>query len=152
MSTFEGFSRLQTPADLLQKLVHDLARMTADPEDEYAAFDFFLTAEHMVDWIHPDSRREREQLRSSKVVLQVTSHVASGAKHFRATALQHRSVESVKRSGYVEPGYVESGYFLEPVAIYLSPAEAAYFGGKEIEAVALGQKIVEYWRAKLLVA
>ena len=33
---------------------HDLERMRGGPEDAYAAFDFFVTADHIVDWLLPD--------------------------------------------------------------------------------------------------
>ena len=45
MSRFGGFFALGTPADLLKKLRHDFS---------YAAFDFFVTAEHLLDWKYPD--------------------------------------------------------------------------------------------------
>ena len=50
----KGFGSLQTPLDLLSKLEHDLERMRVSPEDTYAAFDYFVTAEHVIDWAYPD--------------------------------------------------------------------------------------------------
>jgi hypothetical protein len=43
-----GFIPLKTPQDLLDKLSHNLARMRHDLTDSYAAFDFFVTAEHIL--------------------------------------------------------------------------------------------------------
>lgn len=40
----KGFFHLKTPADLLHKLHHDLDVLEAEPEDTYAAFNFFVTA------------------------------------------------------------------------------------------------------------
>ncbi len=51
----DGFAELRSPRDLLAKMEHDRRRMSADPTDTYAAFDFFVTAEHMLDWSFPDS-------------------------------------------------------------------------------------------------
>ncbi len=45
---------LITPKYLLRKLEHDYARVQRNPRDTYAAFDFFVTAEHMVDWVSPE--------------------------------------------------------------------------------------------------
>jgi hypothetical protein len=45
----KGFGDLQTVADLFSKLEHDLGRMNASPEDTYTAFDYFVTAEHIID-------------------------------------------------------------------------------------------------------
>ena len=47
-----GFSpKLETPADLLGKMRHDLDRLEADPSDEYAAWDFFIEAHHIREWV-----------------------------------------------------------------------------------------------------
>jgi len=45
----QGFGELRLPADLLRKLRHDFERMKMSPQDQYAAFDFFVTAEHIID-------------------------------------------------------------------------------------------------------
>jgi hypothetical protein len=48
-----GVFELRTPEDLLGKLRVDLKRLEADPLDQYAAFDFFVSASHMPDWLSP---------------------------------------------------------------------------------------------------
>ncbi len=55
MSKFQGFFELATPPDLLKKLRHDLSRVQQNLTDSYAAFDFFVTAEHILDWKYPDT-------------------------------------------------------------------------------------------------
>ena len=99
MAPFTGFGALKTPRDLLRKMEHDHARMESEPSNEYAAFDFFVTAEHMLDWIHPgrNNKKVRESVRDSEVLLQVTSHIANGAKHFEATDSCHKSVIEIER-------------------------------------------------------
>ena len=146
MARYTGFGALKTPRDLLRKMEHDHSRMEAEPSNEYAAFDFFVTAEHMLDWIHPD-KKMREAERNLEVLLQVTSHIANGAKHFEATDPRHKSVTEIERSQYVEPGYVEPGCFAEPLVIKLSTAEGAVLGGNEIEATELGRRVLTYWQA-----
>jgi hypothetical protein len=116
---FQGLFELKTPADLVWKLRHDLERMATSPQDQYAAFDFFVTAEHIVDWIHPGDRAARESLRSSSPLLRITSHLANGGKHFEAKAAHHRSVTGTEKDRHVEEGYVEEGYFEEPLLIHL---------------------------------
>lgn len=49
----EGVFSLKTPKDLLGKLQHDYERLKANRLDTYAAFDFFVTSEHLLDWIYP---------------------------------------------------------------------------------------------------
>src|SRR2546423_882387 len=90
--TYSGLFDLLTPADLLAKLRHDLARIESDRLDQYALFDFFVTADHMVDWLYPTDKPGRERERGNSPLLQLCYHISSGAKHFRATNPAHRSV------------------------------------------------------------
>ncbi len=87
---FQGLTKeLQTPKNLLDKLKFDFERIKANPVDVYAAFDFFVTAEHVPDWVGDIS------IKSKFPLLQVVSHIANGAKHFQATNSKHKSVEGV---------------------------------------------------------
>jgi len=83
---FKGFATLQSAGDLLQKIRHDHERLRSAPEDVYAAFDFFVSAYHMLDWLHPNEAAARKAEEEGNVLLQVCSHIANGAKHFQATA------------------------------------------------------------------
>jgi hypothetical protein len=48
---FTAFAELRTPKDLIRKLEHDFDRVEKWPSDQCAVFDFFITAEPIVDWI-----------------------------------------------------------------------------------------------------
>ena len=101
MSTFKGFATLTSPADLLVKMQHDLSRMEQELANPYPAFDFFVTAEHLLDWLYPGDRESkndkiRGQKRKCEPLLRVTSHLANGAKHFQVTAKRHKSVDSLR--------------------------------------------------------
>jgi hypothetical protein len=146
MNLFQGFAELQTPWDLVRKLEYDLVRLENLPQDQYAAFDFFVTADHIVDWIHPANRTKRTKVRSSSPLLKITSHIANGAKHFKATANHHRSVTDVEKYRIIEPGYVEEGYFEEPLIVHLTAEEEKSIGQATIEAVQLAKLVLEYWR------
>ncbi len=89
-----GIFNLRTASDLRQKLRHDLDRLKWSPTNTYEAFNFFVTAEHLLDWQFPgyDDKAQRERVRSEEVILQITSHLANGAKHFQTQAKHHRSV------------------------------------------------------------
>jgi hypothetical protein len=121
MTTFQGFATLATPKDLLEKLRHDLKRIEAALADPYPAFDFIVTAEHMLDWCYPDSasrknKKIREQLRMNDALLRVISHLATGIKHFEATASHHQSVSSVRvHKGIFDPK-IFPPVFLIPIA------------------------------------
>ena len=149
MPALSTFARLQSCGDLLRKALHDLDRMSSRLEDEYAAFDFFVTAEHLVDWYLPNDDKAQKALRDGEVLLQVVSHIASGAKHFRATRKQHNSVEDLRRKQYGDEGYAETGYWGEVLVVDISPPQAQSLGFKEIEAYQLALRVVAFWREKL---
>jgi len=83
------FGDLLNTTNLLAKVEHDLERLRRNPTDAYAAFDFFVTAEHLPDWAGSPTG-----FRSSNPLLRVVSHVANGAKHFAVDPKRHHSVES----------------------------------------------------------
>jgi hypothetical protein len=118
-------------------------------ESEYAAFDFFVTAEHLVDWHCPGDPAAQKSLRQTEILLQVVSHLANGAKHFRATAKHHTSVAALQREGYAEDGYVESGYSSDVLTVELSQKEAQVLGYQRIEAYELALRVVSFWRKRL---
>lgn len=149
MSKFKGFGALKTPRDLVSKLEYDLRRMKEDPEDQYAAFDFFVTAEHIVDWCHPVSGQDRKRLRARSPLLRIVSHIANGAKHFETTAKLHCSVTDIDVFRWVEPGYFETGYAEEPLVVQLSPDEASQLGRNRIDLPSLAQLVFDFWDAEL---
>ena len=91
----KGLFQLQSARDLLAKLRHDYSRLQQTPNDPYAAFDFFVTAEHLLDWVYPGAsgKASRTAERESHVILQVVSHLATGAKHMVPEVRHHVSVE-----------------------------------------------------------
>lgn len=149
VTSFEGFAEIKTARDLVRKLEFDLDRLKGAPQDQYAAFDFFVTAEHIVDWIHPDNKSAQTALRSSSPLLKITSHIANGAKHFKATYTHHRSVADIEKPRYIEPDYIEDGYIDEPLVVHLTIEEAATLGQSTIHIPVLAQRVLEYWRANV---
>jgi hypothetical protein len=119
--------------------------MEKSPLDQYAAFDFFVTAEHIVDWLHPRDEALRLGLRTSSPLLRITSHLANGSKHFEATAKRHRSVTATEKLRYAEEGYFEVGVFHEPLLIHLTPNEARELGTPTVEALTLARQVLEFW-------
>jgi hypothetical protein len=144
MAHWQGFSeRLQTPRDLLAKLRHDHERLRRDPTDAFAAFDFFVTAEHLVDWTWPDDARRREKARSADPMATV-SHLASGAKHFAATAARHTSVRGLRtRTGVFDPAIFDAGSF--DVGGLLVETAA----GTSVDALTLATEVLTYWQDEL---
>jgi hypothetical protein len=149
MSQFQGFSKqLQTPGDLLEKLRHDLKRLEDSPADVYAAFDFFVTAEHMLDWIYPNGPKRREQERKSNILLPICSHIANGAKHFQANYKHHQSVSAIvsQEGGFQPSAFQPSAFPVSTLVIQLDSQAAAELGtGPEIECLELARRVLKFW-------
>jgi hypothetical protein len=91
--------------------------------DSFAAFDFFVTAYHMVEWLHPGKSNEskREQLKGSSNLLQTISHLANGAKHFQATHKQHASVKdaTVTRGAFDSAAFSSDAFYVGELRVEL---------------------------------
>ena len=149
MSAFQGLAELRSPVDLLQKLKHDLDRLRSLSGNQYAAFDFFVTAEHLVDWLHPDDEPARKAIRSSSPLLRITSHLANGVKHFEAKAKHHKSVADVEKQRYVQAGFAQEGMFAEPLIVHLTVDEGQNIGTDNIEVDLLAQQVYDFWMSHL---
>ena len=160
----KGIFSLRTPTDLLQKLEHDLNLIQERPDDSYVAYNFFVTAEHMLDWQYPGyaNKTLREKLRNNKIILQICSHLANGAKHFAVQAKHHKSVsDTAKKAVYgggalpkgsfpigAIPKYGMPGKWSDELFVELS-GEASVTFGKAIGVVALAERILEFWRGQI---
>ena len=142
-----GLFQLKSPSDLLEKLCHDLERIRRNPLDQYAAFDFFVTAEHMVDWLFPTVEAERKKLRNLPL-LALCSHIANGAKHFEAKAKHHNSFsDSQVHPGAFSSGF-SSGFDISGLIVVLD-GDAKLTFGSEIYVWDLAEKILRYWGPKI---
>ena len=154
MASFKGFALLQQPADLVAKLAHDFERIRAAPEDTYAAFDFFVTAEHVVDWLLPDSpginqSSARKAKRESSEQLKITSHIANGAKHFQALAKQHDSVADLKQqSGGFDPRAFSPRAF-SPEAFKMHGLNVRLENGRAVHVLTLAEDVLRYWQREI---
>jgi hypothetical protein len=151
MTRWRGFSgTLQTADDLLRKMSADFDRMRGSPGDPYPAFDFFVAAEHIVDWRWPDEPVKRKKVRRRDPGRTV-SHLASGAKHFEATETRHSSVLDVA----VEPdfGTAVLGRARLGEAILGTVGRPALIitmaDGRRVDALALAALVLAYWRTEL---
>jgi len=140
MSTHLDFFELRTPADLFRKVEGDLRALEMAPSDVRLAFNFFVTAEHLPDWLN------RRDLVKKNCLLRIVSHLANGAKHFVLDDVRHKSVTKAEASRYVEEGYVEEGYVADVLEVHLSPDEAKELGQPVIDVLSLGRKLVQFWR------
>jgi hypothetical protein len=152
----KGLFELQTPGDLLRKLRSDFEELKKEPRDSYLAFNFFVTAEQMKDWLFPgySHKGTREVLQDSSQVLQVCSHIANGAKHFVVEAAHHKSVTDTHRRGgywgarYWGPTYWGAGYWSKGGLFVELHGEAAKELGTQISVVALAGKVLDFWEKR----
>jgi hypothetical protein len=146
-----GFLHLQTPEDLFLKLHHDYRRLQANPADSYAAFDFFVTATHIPEWLERAKRPHTapSSLRD-QALLAICQHLGNGAKHFvvdRHDAAQHGDVG---QNTYGSARYGSSSCGVkENLLVTLSSDEAAALGTHQMAAFDLAGKVLDYWSGHL---
>lgn len=142
-----GIFDLKSPADLLAKLRRELERLRAAPNDVDHAYNFFVTAEHMLDWMYPGSagKQRRATERRKLPLLQLVSHIASGAKHFDHLGPHHQSVAS---TGLVaqHPSPMMQRIFPSELSIVAVGAAGESLGGSRITALALAEQVYAYWQ------
>jgi hypothetical protein len=153
MTKFSGLASLERPEHLLAKLRHDYERVRRAPSDTYAAFDFFVTAEHMIDWILPGqaNKAAREELRASDILLQVVSHIAGGAKHFIAEAKHHQSVQHADSapSAFQADAFQSDAFQTGGLFLTLEGAAATALG-VHIGVPELAARVLRFWEKRLL--
>ena len=113
--------------------------MSAAASDASLAFNFFVTAEHLPDWLH------QRGLVKDNGILRIVSHLANGAKHFSLDPKRHKSVTATSLDTYAED-YAEPGYFEELLLVHLSENEAREFGAATVSTTVLGTMVLDFWR------
>jgi len=139
----------KTAKDLLQKPERDFARLQQNPTDAGAAFDFFVTAYHMIEWAYPGdaNRSKRQDLEKNTVLLQIASHLANGSKHFEATAKKHKSVsKTATRPGSFQAGAFQADTFDVPELQVRLQGDAAAQFGSSVKASALAEQLLQLWQ------
>ena len=114
MTTLDGMFSMRTTGDLVGKLEADFNRLASadpdEPEAQYAAYDFFVTAEHIPDWIKHTSGGSLTSHRSYPDG-SLVSHIASGAKHFHVTNTRHKTASDTEVVGAFDPAAFDSDAF-----------------------------------------
>ena len=147
MTSLNGIFFLRTPMDLLQKLEADYHRLKAlNPdsiEANYSAFDFFVTAEHLPDWIKHTSGGSISSHRKYPDGALV-SHIASGAKHFHVQDSRHTTVSDTDVFGCFDPAaFCASAFDVRRLVILLE-------NGNREDVLDVAERIVLHWREILL--
>jgi hypothetical protein len=147
----EGFFELQTPEDLLRKLERDYARLQQVPEDTDVAYNFFVTAENMPEWVKGGGKRGKTfklQIQQQHLILTLCHELATGAKHF-TSGTQKPAVAETRYEGVYARGIYEPGIYEACLSIVLSPEQAAQRGGDTIDALTLAGEVLVFWQRHL---
>lgn len=141
----KGIFGIDSAPALLSKLKADHSRVAADPLDAYAAYDFVVTAWHLLEWALPgDANLEaRTALCTRFALLRVCEHLAVGAKHFEPNAKRHASV--ARTSIIAKP--VRGTWEPESLVIYLDIPYAQY--GTILGIRTLANLMLAFWTSEL---
>jgi hypothetical protein len=148
-----GFSTLTKAEDLLRKLEREYARLQADPTDVDCAWNFFVTAEHLPDWLSEGKDRlptgeKLGDFKRDNQLIRICSHLANGGKHF-APWPSYKSVSAIEHDGVVDPDVYEPDIFEEWMSVHLTPHEAAAFGQTTIDVRQLAAQVLAFWQQQL---
>ena len=147
---FGGFFAIETARDVFGKMERDFARLKASPADSDAAFNFFVTAYHIIDWLARGDEGKLKVLRQGAIP-RICKHLANGAKHLTLRephdAIQHAdAMPSPFASGRFASGRFAQGW----LAVDLGPSERDELRVARIDAVTLAEKVIEHWRKRVL--
>jgi len=146
-----GIFELETAADLYEKLKNDFSKFEKDKLDSAAAYNFFVTAWHLLEWVYPGDDAKQKAVRDANIVLQICEHLAVGAKHFQPTSNKHKSVKNSELTGGAwakgvwRKGVWGRGVWGEKLLISLEGSAAAVYGDS-IHAFNLAKEAMEFWR------
>ena len=147
-----GLFDLVSTDDLCAKLDYDYRRVKADPANVFAAFDFIVTAWHLLEWKHPgsDGKAQRNTLWEQYPILALCEHLCVRGKHYDSTNPRLQAVQgSFRRSaferGVFAPDVWAKGVWQDELFIDLSGNAAAAFG-VQITMDRLADLVIEFWR------
>jgi hypothetical protein len=148
----QGLFELQTPQDLLEKLQREYRRLEQAPLDQDVAFNLFITAEHIPDWLYPGDRGSvnaeiRSKLKKSNNYLVVCSDIANGSKHFKVNPDRHHSVSGTSIKGAFDSNAFDNKAFDVARLVIDLDGEAANQLGSSIDAIELAHEVLEFWKS-----
>jgi len=147
----KGVFILQTADDLYGKVRHDYGRVRQNRADAYAAFDFVVTAWHLLEWRYGNGRR-REEIADRFPFHRVCEHLANGAKHFHPPRnAAGKPVQGSELRSMWAPGFWAKGFWAPGLWDYLvvrldgAPRDAY---GEELGIVQLADLVMEFWKGE----
>jgi len=143
-----GFFQLRGPQDLLDKLRHDYRRLNDNPQDAYAAFDFFVTASHMHEWwLRYGAKWEPPTDPKEAAIFRLCGEVGNGAKHF---VLENKiKSHEVRHGGFAAGTFDAHAFDVGDLVLQLPPADAALFETETVTVLRLAASVLTYWEADM---
>ena len=145
-----GFFHLQSPQDLLHKLERDYTALQQSPADVDIAFNFFVTAEHLPDWL---ARTGPQFLKGQRInafkkahpLTRICAHLANGGKHLQPRS-EHDSVAATGHNGVFDAGVFEPGVVEEWLTVDLTPRERQLLGQDTLDVRTLAGQVLAFWQ------
>jgi hypothetical protein len=144
--TVKGLFYLGNARDLLGKMRHDMQRLEQDHVDAYAAFDFFVTARHLPEWLYPQEKAKQKVLFEGSVLLRVCRRIADGSKHFEPWGPGKDSVKDTSLEGAAfDPRHFQSNAFQTGHLMIKLDGDAAETFGELVDVMDLAPQILRFW-------
>jgi hypothetical protein len=147
-----GLFDLLSGDDLCAKLEHDYERVSRNPADVFAAFDFLVTAWHLLEWKYPgkSSQKQREDMYKQYPILALCEHLAVGGKHFEPANKKLNSVSETRRDSVWErgvwaPGVWQRGTWKDDLVVELTGEARVAFGAR-LTMKELADLVMKFWR------
>jgi hypothetical protein len=147
-----GLFDLVTADDLCAKLDHDYRRVKADSADVFAAFDFIMTAWHLLEWKYSgdNAKAQRASLCQQYPVLELCEHLCVSGKHYEPTNPKLQSVQGTFRHspwkrGVWAQGVWGKGTWQDGLVIELSSTAKQMFGDR-LTMEQFADLVLQFWR------
>ncbi len=153
MENNKEFLELKNVSDYWAKTLWEYENLQRNQNNVYVAFNFIVTVWHLTDWyfkaINPEDTFGQQKVKmnnfvSSNPIVEISEHLANGAKHFELTAKKHKSVKSTQKERYVQKGYWEEDYTEDPITIYLNKDFHSKFG-ESVKLQEYSKNLIEFW-------
>jgi hypothetical protein len=153
----EGIFGLSQPDELLNKLEHDFQRLQASEGQQtmlYTAFDVFVTADSLVDWVQNSGVHTEAEVKALRglMITKICADLANGSKHFRLDRASKTETLSTHRASPAFGTSFSPGQFQTQWSTWvrLSPSEAAAANVPAIcPVIPLAEKVLAHWRRYL---
>lgn len=136
----DKFFELSSPRDILEKAKRDFSTMVLHL-DTYTIFDFFVTVYHVKDYVEVQGKASEPDIKKfcNEQDFQMCEYVCNKGKHLELTR-KHYPYQTQHRKAAVF-GEV----MFNEVTFGQSESYGLIAGGKEVDVVALGKRLLDNW-------